>query len=113
MPLREALVVDDDPENRGALAQLLEAHGYTVRQAENGRIALAMIAEHAPGILLLDLEMPVLGGWEVLASLQRTSTLQAIRVVVVSGRAPSGVSFMRKPFEVNELLGMLGPASPA
>src|SRR5512141_990832 len=109
MALCEILVVDDDPECRDALAQLLQAHGYTVRQAENGRIALAMIAERVPGILLLDLEMPVMSGWEVLASLQRTSALSAIAIVVLSAGAspPLGVAFMPKPCGSDDLLGML------
>lgn len=56
----DVLVVDDEPDGRNALAQVLEAHGCTVRQAENGRIALDMIAERVPCVLLLDLEMPVI-----------------------------------------------------
>ena len=109
MARREVLLADDDTDSRDGLAQLLQAHGYTVRQAENGRIALDMIAERIPGILLLDLEMPVMSGWEVLASLQRTSALDVIAVVVISARAspPLGVAFMQKPFEVEGLLGML------
>lgn len=110
MPLREGLVVDDDSDSRDALAQLLQAHGYTVRQAENGRIALDLIAERVPGFMILDLEMPVVSGWEVLASLQRTGALKAIAVVVLSAAAavPLGVAFMRKPCVIDELLGMLG-----
>lgn len=109
MALREILVVDDDSECRHALVQLLEAHGYTVRQAENGRIALDLIGERVPGFMILDLEMPVVSGWEVLASLQRTSALKAIAVVVLSAAAaaPLGVAFMRKPCRIDELLGML------
>lgn len=110
MRSRDALVVDDDPCGRDALAQVLEAHGFTVRQAENGRIALERIAERVPGVLLLDLEMPVMSGWEVLASLQRSGALDAITIVVVSATAPPplGVAFVRKPCQVKELLGLLG-----
>jgi DNA-binding response OmpR family regulator len=109
MALREILVVDDDSECRGALAQLLQAYGYTVRQAENGRVALDMIAERVPAIMLLDLEMPVMSGWEVLVSLRRTSALCAIAVVVLSAESspPPGVAFMRKPCGIDELLGMV------
>lgn len=109
MALREILVVDDDSECRHALVQLLEAHGYTVRQAENGRVALDMIAERVPALVLLDLEMPMMSGWEVLASLRRTSALRAIAIVVLSAESspPLGVAFMRKPCRIDELLGML------
>ncbi|HET9594154.1 MAG TPA: response regulator [Anaeromyxobacteraceae bacterium] len=109
MTPREILLVDDDSENRDVLAQVLQAHGYTVRQAENGRIALDMIAERVPGILLLDLEMPVMSGWEVLTSLQRSGALKVIAVVVLSAIAspPLGVAFMRKPCGIDDLIRML------
>jgi CheY-like chemotaxis protein len=111
---RDALVVDDDDDGRVALAELLEAHGYTVRQAENGRVALDRIAEAFPSVLLLDLEMPVMDGWEVLASLERLRALTAIAVVVLSaGRSggaeamPAGVAFLTKPCGAQDLLAAL------
>jgi CheY-like chemotaxis protein len=110
MPLRDALVVDDDPDGRDALAQILEAHGYTVRQAENGRVALDLIAQRLPRVMLLDLEMPVMSGWEVLESLERASALLTIRIVVLSAGAspPEGVTFMSKPCRVEDLLHEIG-----
>lgn len=113
MVRRDALVVDDDRDGRDALSQLLAAHGYTVRQAQNGRVALDMIAERVPGLLVLDLEMPVMNGWEVLESLRRAGALQSIAILVVSAGAspPPGVAFMRKPCEVDELLRKVGAAS--
>lgn len=110
MPPRDALVVDDDPDGRDALTQILEAHGYTVRQAENGRVALDLIAERIPRVMLLDLEMPVMTGWEVLESLERASALLTIRIVVLSAAAspPKGVAFMSKPCRVEDLLHQIG-----
>jgi CheY-like chemotaxis protein len=111
MPRREVLVVDDDPEARDALAQLLEAHGYEVRQAPNGRVALDLLAERLPAVMILDLEMPEMTGWEVLESLERSGAVHAIRVIVVSAAAaaaaPQGVAFMRKPCCVDELFGLV------
>jgi CheY-like chemotaxis protein len=106
----DVLVVDDDAASRGALADLLEAHGYTVRQAENGRIALDLIAERLPCLVLLDLEMPVMSGREVLASLSRAGAFGAVAVLVLSAGAspPSGVPFMRKPCGPEELLETVG-----
>lgn len=105
----DVLVVDDDTEGRNALALVLEAHGCTVRQAENGRIALSMIAERVPCIMLLDLEMPVMSGWEVLASLQNGLAFDAMSVVVLSASSPAplGVAFIRKPCEVENLFGFI------
>jgi CheY-like chemotaxis protein len=106
----DALVVDDDPDGRQAIAQLLEAHGYTVRQAENGRVALDLVAERLPCLVLLDLEMPVMSGWDVLAWLARAGALDTVAVVVLSAgaSAPSGVPFVRKPCAAEELLETLG-----
>ena len=108
----DALVVDDDGDGRDALSQILAARGYTVRQADNGRVALDMIAERVPGFLLLDLDMPVMSGWEVLAALQRAGALHAIFIVVLSATAapPPGVAFVRKPCRIDELLRILGAA---
>jgi CheY-like chemotaxis protein len=109
MPPREVMVVDDDPDARDALAQLLEARGYAVRQAENGRIALDLVAERLPAIMILDLEMPVMSGWEVLESLERSGALHAMHVVVLSAAAapPEGVAFLRKPCCVDDLFGLV------
>ncbi|ACL64859.1 response regulator receiver protein [Anaeromyxobacter dehalogenans 2CP-1] len=109
METRDVLVVDDDAAGRDALSQLLAMRGYTVREAENGRVALDLIAERVPGFLVLDLEMPVMDGWEVLASLHRSGAFDVITVVVVSAgpSPPSDVAFLRKPCEFGELLEML------
>jgi CheY-like chemotaxis protein len=76
MPPREALVADDDSDSRAALAELLRARGYTVREAENGKVALHMIAERLPNVLLVDLEMPVMSGWDVIAFLARVGATE-------------------------------------
>ena len=103
---RHALVVDDDADGREALAQILEAQGYTVQQAENGRVALDMIAERSPCLVLLDLEMPIVSGWQVLASIEHDPALSEMVVVVVSASAlpPPNVTFVRKPCRVDHLL---------
>ena len=102
---RDALVVDDDGAGREALAAILQAHGYTVRTAENGRVALDRIAEHVPFLMVLDLDMPVMTGWEVLASTRRDPGLRAMIVVVVSGEPhlPAGVRCLGKPCAIAEL----------
>jgi CheY-like chemotaxis protein len=107
-----ALVVDDESDNREALAQILESRGYTVRQAENGRVALDMIGERIPSLMLLDLEMPVMNGWEVLAWLQHDPAWGEMAVVVLSagGSAPPNVTFVRKPCQIDHLLSAIGAA---
>ncbi len=60
------LVVDDLEEIRNTLERRLRRRGYVVECAENGRVALEMIAEHAFDLVLLDIEMPEVNGYEVL-----------------------------------------------
>jgi CheY-like chemotaxis protein len=104
-----ALVVDDDPDGREALAELLESHGYAVRQAENGKVAVQLVGEWSPCLMLLDLEMPVMTGWEVLACIDDVAPCGAIVVVVLSAAAapPPDVPFVRKPCDVGLLLATI------
>ncbi len=61
----EVLVVDDDAGIRRMIAAVLEDEGYRVRLADHGREALDRIAEHPPQLVVLDLQMPVMSGWEL------------------------------------------------
>lgn len=103
-------MVDDDADGRDAVSQLLAARGYEVRQAGNGQIALDMIAERMPGYLVLDLEMPVMSGWDVLAALEVSSDRRTLTVVILSAgtSSPSGVTCLQKPCVISELVAALG-----
>lgn len=114
MAAYDVLVVDDETEGRDALAQVLVAHGHTVRQAADGRIALAMMAERMPGVLILDLEMPVMSGWEVIAFLRGAGALDSMTVVVLSAATapPVGARFVRKPCAVDDLFDAIRTEEP-
>lgn len=81
----EILVVDDEAESREALAELLLNEGYAVVCAENGRRALDCLSGMTPALIILDLVMPVMSGWEFLAQKKRDARLQSVPVVVVTG----------------------------
>src|SRR6478672_9494529 len=66
---RRVLVVDDDPDILDALSEILEVEGYKVQRARNGREALQRIEQDMPDLVLLDLMMPVMDGWEFARSL--------------------------------------------
>ena len=103
------LVVDDDAEIREVLIQLLEEEGYTVLGAENGLQALAQLRERHPNLMLLDLMMPVMSGWEVLETLGESGELATIPVIVVSAMcAPGAQACLRKPVDLDELLTLVG-----
>jgi diguanylate cyclase (GGDEF)-like protein len=111
---RDILLIEDNDDAREALATLLEHHGYTVRHAENGVVALEEAMRQAPDLVITDLEMPVLSGFEVLEHLRNTPALADTPVIVVSahhdvaervaGLDRGADDFLAKPVELDELL---------
>ncbi len=83
-PGQYILVVDDDDDFRETLSEVLTEAGYPVQQAENGEVALAKAAEEAPGIVLLDLKMPVLDGWGVMERMRENPRSAAVPILVLS-----------------------------
>ena len=94
------LVVEDEKESRDTLRELLEFEGYAVETAVNGQEALATL--NAAGdqicIMLLDLFMPVMDGWQVIDQLRRTAGSANTQVVIITSapyRAPAGLPVFR------------------
>jgi len=83
-PGQYILVVDDDHDFREALSEVLTEAGYPVQQAENGEVALSRVADEAPGIVLLDLKMPVLDGWGVMERMRGEARSSAIPILILS-----------------------------
>jgi CheY-like chemotaxis protein len=83
-PGQYILVVDDDDDFREALSEVVSEAGYPVEQAENGEVAMRRIAAEAPGIVLLDLKMPVLDGWGVVERLRKDPATAGIPVLILS-----------------------------
>ena len=79
------LVVDDDPLNRAMLSMSLGAEGHEVREAGNGREAIAVLAEHAIDVVLTDIEMPEMDGYGLLEHRRGDDRLKAIPFIVISG----------------------------
>ena len=81
-----ALIVEDDPATREAVRRALEHDGWTVTEAENGQAALQQLAAGLPGVILLDLMMPVMDGFELVAELRTHPDWRAIPVVVMTAK---------------------------
>ena len=105
------LVADDDRMILEVVAAVLRGEGYRVRLARDGAETLAAIAEERPALLLLDLRMPVVSGWEVLRRLQAqggtpipvvlmTATLEASPWAAGSG----ATEYLNKPFDLEQLV---------
>ena len=117
------LVVDDDPDILEALSEILEAEGFEIRRARNGKEALERLEPDPPKLILLDLMMPVMDGWEFAQRLRQRPHLANIPIIVLSADRNVGskaldigaVGHLAKPFELNDLLDMvrrsLNPAS--
>lgn len=91
LPRARLLIVDDDPDLRDGLAEVMEAEGYDVETAEDGQGALARLGDATARPLdcvLLDLMMPVVNGWQVLDAMREAPRLRDVPVVVVTASAP-------------------------
>ena len=82
----DVLVVDDEPTTRDLVRRVLAARGFAVREAGNGEAALAAVRERAPGLMVLDLMMPVMDGFDTLAALRADPATATLPVVVLTGK---------------------------
>jgi CheY-like chemotaxis protein len=103
------LVSEDDDDVRTVLAELLEGEGYEVAQTRNGAEALEWLRGHTPCVIVLDLMMPGVSGWDVLARMREDPRLSHVPVCVISAtdpkNAPDGIDcFLPKPIEIDRLL---------
>jgi signal transduction histidine kinase/CheY-like chemotaxis protein len=82
----QALIVEDDESVRSLLCRALEETGWKVAEAENGAVALQRVSEHKPGLILLDLMMPVMDGFEFVLELRRKEENWDIPIIVVTSK---------------------------
>jgi two-component system, sensor histidine kinase len=79
------LVVDDHPVNVMALSMLLKASGFDVRGTSEGRAALEIAAEFRPSVVLLDIGIPVMDGYEIARRLRADPAFASLRIIAVTG----------------------------
>ena len=108
------LVVEDEPAMRTFLSWVLEREGYSVTTAANGREALAELELRTPDVLLLDLMMPVMDGWELVAACRADPATRGLPIVVLSavhrGRSRERLdvqAILSKPVKIEALVAML------
>jgi CheY-like chemotaxis protein len=107
---RTVVVVDDENEIRDTLAEFLVGEGYEVICARDGGEATTKLAHVTPHVILLDVLMPVMNGYEVLDWIRANAQLTAVPVVAMSGtdKAPAGsTEFLQKPFSPQALLAAI------
>jgi PAS domain S-box-containing protein len=113
-PVKRILVVDDMPANRLVLRDMLAPLGFEIDEAENGQQAVDKVRASPPDLVLMDLEMPVMDGWQAMALLRSSPSLRGLRIVVVSATSnadavrvgPGGEAdaFLAKPVDRERLL---------
>ena len=110
----DVLIVDDDPDLTKSVQRVLEAAGYTVRSARTGREALAAVAQKMPSVILLDMLMPDMDGWDCAMEL-RALYGRSVPVVIVTAAARAhdraeqlGIDHvLGKPFDLDDLFDVL------
>jgi len=111
---RRVLVVEDEPDIRDLVALILEEEGFTIETADQGREGLAKAHRQLPDMVIVDLMMPIMSGWEFLNIWQADSETQHIPIVAMSAAYSvataevTGIQgFLRKPFQVDRLLAIV------
>ena len=114
------LVVDDEEQNRTLLRDPLEARGYEVEEAENGMQALQKIAARPPDVILLDLMMPKMDGFEVCRRLKKDLKTAHIPILIVTALSERGDrlmgiqaganDFLNKPIDIQDVILRVGNA---
>jgi serine phosphatase RsbU (regulator of sigma subunit) len=107
------LIVDDTPANLQVLAGMLKDRGYKVRPVPSGKLALAAAQRNPPDLILLDINMPEMNGYEVCEHLKADDKLKCIPVIFISALtepldkvkafSTGGVDYLTKPFQMEEL----------
>ena len=108
---RLVLIVDDDPDILQTLGLCLSTEGYRVVMASNGEEALDVLKTERPRVILLDLMMPVMDGWQFVAELEARGLRNAPLLILSADRAVRGHAmnlhasgYLAKPFDLDELL---------
>lgn len=117
MTKAEILIIDDEPQIRKLLQITLESNDYKVLQTSTGREGLAMAANHAPELILLDIGLPDLNGHEVLQQLKEwynksviILSVQNSETDIVKALDNGAVDYLTKPFRTQELLARIRSA---
>jgi len=117
LPKGTVLLVDDEESLRMVMKDLLERDGWTVQEAADGMAALAAVDQHAPDVILLDLNLPGLDGYEVLDRLRSRGTTRNVPIIVLTAKGDEdnevrvleagADDFLTKPFRARALSARL------
>ena len=115
---KRILVVEDQPDNRQIIRDMLAPTGYEITEVENGEEALAAIAKQLPDLILMDIQLPVMDGYEATRRIKADPpALRSIPIIAVTSYALSGEEkkaraagcdeYVPKPFSPRQLLAKI------
>jgi two-component system, cell cycle response regulator DivK len=114
---RLILVVEDQPDNRQIIRDMLSAFDYELAEAENGVEALEAVAKKKPDLILMDIQMPIMDGYEATRRIKADSATKGIPIIAVTSYALSGDEqkardagcddYVPKPFSPKQLLAKI------
>jgi len=115
--MSKILIVEDNEMNRDMLSRRLERKGYEVVMAEDGQIGVDMSKSESPDLILMDLSLPVMDGWEATSSIKSNDDTKNIPVIVLTAHAMAGDrekaleagadEYDTKPIDFKRLLGKI------
>ena len=110
---KTVLIVDDEPAITDVLSTILSKGGYEVIIASGGSLAIELAVERSPDLVLMDITMPVMSGYETAEKMKATPGLENTPIIFLSGQPPAedagkafacgGVSYLRKPFTAQQI----------
>jgi len=120
---KRILVVEDQEDNRQILRDLLGSVGYALIETDNGETAVALAAQHKPDLILMDIQLPIMDGYEATRRIKSDPALRAIPIIVITSYALSGDeakaraagcdAYVTKPYSPRQLLAAIRSHLPA
>jgi two-component system cell cycle response regulator DivK len=113
MPTAKILYIEDDFRNRLLVRRILEAYGYSVVEAENGALGMQLAQEIDPDLILMDINLPEMDGYEATARLKKVEKLAGVPIIAMTANVMKGDrektlaagcdGYIQKPIDVDQL----------
>jgi two-component system cell cycle response regulator DivK len=120
---KRILVIEDHEDNRQILRDLLSSAGFEMIEAENGEQGVAAAASHRPDLILMDIQLPIMDGYEATRRIKADPNLSATPIIVITSYALSGDeakasaagcdAYVTKPYSPRQLLAKIRTFLPA
>jgi two-component system cell cycle response regulator DivK len=114
---KQILYIEDNPDNRTLVRRVLQSEGYAIREAADGPIGLKMAADQQPDLVLMDINLPEIDGYEVTARLKQLPGMSKVPVIAVTANVMKGDrektlaagcdGYIQKPIDIDTLASQI------